>query len=354
MNPTNRESPESESAAPTIKNIALAAGLSTATVSLALRGHPRIPPETRARVAEVAGDLGYRPNPLVASLMRQIRSGRRPRYQGTLAFLTMGRSRGQLLSRSHYVQALHRGAVKQAERHGYRVETFWIENEKTDCRRLTSILRARDVRGILVPPLPDAKPLTDIDWSYFSSVALTHSLLSPRMHRVCPNQFDNMTLLLRNLEAAGYRRIGFYLDQLADHRVNRFWSSAFLRYQLGLPVRQRIPLLLTERIDGGSFHRWRERHQPDVIICPFSEVPQWLDDAGCRIPEDVGLAMPSYDPTHPDVSHVDECPEQVGADAADILVMEISCDNQGIPKSPRTHSIGGEWRQGSTTKTIIR
>lgn len=347
MNPDNRHG-----AAPTIRDIASAAELSAATVSLALRGHPKIPPATRARVVALAASLGYRPNPLVTSLMRQIRTGRQPSYQGTLAFLHIDQPRGQILSRSGYFQALHQGVVKQADRHGYRVETFWIEKEKTDCRRLTSILRAREVRGILVPPLPDARALTGIDWSYFSAVALTHSLLSPRMHRVCPNQFDNMGLLLRNLKESGYRRVGFYLDRLADHRVNRFWSSAFLRYQLDLPAGQRIPLLLTEEIDVGAFHRWHKRHKPDVIICPFSEITQWVADSGCRIPEDVGLAMPSSDWSNQAISHIDECPEQVGADAADILIMEISCDNRGIPQSPRTHSVCGEWRQGSTTRNI--
>ncbi len=43
----------------TVQDIAEKAGVSPATVSLALRGKPTIPPETRARVQEAARDLGY-------------------------------------------------------------------------------------------------------------------------------------------------------------------------------------------------------------------------------------------------------------------------------------------------------
>jgi DNA-binding LacI/PurR family transcriptional regulator len=45
-----------------IKEVARAAGVSTTTVSHALSGKGRLPEETRARVREVAEQLGYRPN----------------------------------------------------------------------------------------------------------------------------------------------------------------------------------------------------------------------------------------------------------------------------------------------------
>jgi DNA-binding LacI/PurR family transcriptional regulator len=45
-----------------IKDVAAAAGVSITTVSHALNGKGRLPPETRHRVREVADRLGYRPN----------------------------------------------------------------------------------------------------------------------------------------------------------------------------------------------------------------------------------------------------------------------------------------------------
>ena len=55
-------------AAPTSWTVAHAAGVSQATVSRALRGDPRVRPETRRRVVDAATRLGYVPNSLASSL----------------------------------------------------------------------------------------------------------------------------------------------------------------------------------------------------------------------------------------------------------------------------------------------
>lgn len=51
-----------------IKDVAEAAGVSVAAVSLALRGKGRISPATRVRIEEAASRLGYRPNAVAQSL----------------------------------------------------------------------------------------------------------------------------------------------------------------------------------------------------------------------------------------------------------------------------------------------
>src|ERR1700749_595708 len=52
----------------TIKDIAKALGLSTSTVSRALRGSYEIGPETKKLVLEYAEKINYRPNPIALSL----------------------------------------------------------------------------------------------------------------------------------------------------------------------------------------------------------------------------------------------------------------------------------------------
>jgi len=59
-----------------MKDVASAAGVCPATVSLALRNHPSIPEKTRERIRKVADDLGYLPNPRISELMRQIHKTR--------------------------------------------------------------------------------------------------------------------------------------------------------------------------------------------------------------------------------------------------------------------------------------
>ena len=53
---------------PNISDIALAAGVSVATVSRALRDLPNVAPRTRKRVAEVAAELGYEAHPQASRL----------------------------------------------------------------------------------------------------------------------------------------------------------------------------------------------------------------------------------------------------------------------------------------------
>lgn len=56
-----------------IKDVAESAGVSTATVSRALRGHPKVAPTTRNRIIEIAKNLGYIPSAAAAALATGVR-----------------------------------------------------------------------------------------------------------------------------------------------------------------------------------------------------------------------------------------------------------------------------------------
>src|SRR5688572_11182124 len=106
-------------AALTMQQVAAAAGVSKATVSLALHDDPRITAEVRAKVQEAARRLGYRPNPLLAVHMAHLRTSRPARWQATLGFLV------QLPKEAWAEQALrppglsYAGALERARALGY-------------------------------------------------------------------------------------------------------------------------------------------------------------------------------------------------------------------------------------------
>jgi len=80
----------SQSAAPrtTQRDLARLAKVSHTTVSLALRGHPSIPPATRQRIARLAQRQQYRPDPTLAALNAYRIDRAAPRFHGTLGWLT--------------------------------------------------------------------------------------------------------------------------------------------------------------------------------------------------------------------------------------------------------------------------
>lgn len=89
----------------TLKDVAQAAGVSTAAASLALRGRPGVSPATRERVLETAESLRYAPNPTARSL-------RTARYDAVGLLLPQG------ATRTSYYAEFAFGVVDAADAHG--------------------------------------------------------------------------------------------------------------------------------------------------------------------------------------------------------------------------------------------
>ncbi|MCI2424100.1 LacI family transcriptional regulator [Saccharopolyspora sp. K220] len=96
------------SRAVTIKDVARAAQVSIATASEALSGRGRMTPETRRKVVDIAGDLGYVAN----ALAKGLRTGR------THAIGVHHRSAAESLDRPYFRNFLA-GAIKVAQAHDY-------------------------------------------------------------------------------------------------------------------------------------------------------------------------------------------------------------------------------------------
>ena len=109
---------------PNQRAIAAALGLSQTTVARALRGSPLVKPETLQRVQEAAGKAGYRPNPMVTTLMEHIRRGKEMVNQGSIAILIDSESETAALLRPEAYRQQLEGFVQRARLRGYNTETF--------------------------------------------------------------------------------------------------------------------------------------------------------------------------------------------------------------------------------------
>src|SRR4029078_12606151 len=141
----------------TIKDIAKALGLSTSTVSRALRDSYEISPETKKLVLEYAEKINYHPNPIALSLKE-----RRSRSIGVIV---------SEIANSFFSQAID-GIESIAYKNGYNViisqSRESAEREQSNLNYLTS----RSIDGILVSVSAESKDFSNFRELYERGVPI--------------------------------------------------------------------------------------------------------------------------------------------------------------------------------------
>ncbi|CAM3089929.1 LacI family DNA-binding transcriptional regulator [Rariglobus hedericola] len=345
------------STALTMSELAKVAGVSKMTVSLALRGNEKISAATRERIRALADKMGYRPNPLVQTLMANLRSSRPANYHSTIAWVTAFPTRDGWSK--HWVHKLyHQGAVARAAALGYKIETFWALAPRMNGAALTRMLRARGIRGLVIPPVADPGTRLDIDWAHFSCATIGYSFTEPRLHRAAANLREGMTRALTECLQRGFKRIGFALPANTDARVNHSWLAGYLAWQQFIPAKDRLPVLLAPDRLEDLLPKWLGAHRPDVIISPNFEFLKWLPSLGKRIPEDISLVTLSYpdaeDASIAHISGINQNNVTIGEAAVDLVVSQLQHNDAGIPAHPRVMLIDGFWNEGATLATTAK
>jgi len=219
---TNRQQPRV-----TVRDIARRLKTSHTTVSRALRDDPRISSSMRQSVKEAAQSMGYSPDPMLAALA-QYRSGKSKKpITAELAWINCWADPKKLRTFKEF-DLYWQGAYAEAENAGYRLEEFNCPGEVSPAR-LAGILRARNIRGLLLTPgwagiTPD---WGNFPWSEFSIVRFGHSLNAPLANLVTSDQLMDGMLGFENIWNSGYRRIGMVMYECQGTRLVRF-SAGYL------------------------------------------------------------------------------------------------------------------------------
>jgi ribose transport system substrate-binding protein len=333
-----------------MQDIADKAGVSRAAVSMAMHNHPSLPLETRVRIQRLAQELGYRPDPLVSSLMSHQRAGESVRSDFRLGFITDQPTReGWKQSRAH--REFYEGAAAGADRHGYRLEEFWLAEPGMSAARLSQVLLTRNIPGLLFPPLAVVEGGLEMAWDKFAAVTCGYSMSEPSLHRVSHHQFRSMLLLLTRLRELGYERPGLVLCQSLAERELHPWLTGF-QMESGKGARRRVPplLLAEERASRQRFGKWLEQHRPDVVIGSHEHVLEWVQETGREVPEEMGFVALDCPTLNGSISGIYQNGPEVGVAAAELLVGMLHWNELGLPAMPRTLLIEGSWVQGTTTR----
>ena len=306
---------------PTLREIALAAGVSKMTVSLALRGVPRIPAATRERIRQVASGLGYQPDATLNLLMAHIRSKAPAKYAATLAVASFHEAGLPLLESDD--EYLH-GIEEQAARRGYGVDRIGLLEGQNTPARVLRILQVRGIQGIILhsvrsPFLPPA--FRDL-YENFPCVVVGVKPRMPALHFVAEDAYATARLAFGQALKAGYRRPGILLNRFYDQLQERRFLASFLVEQLVLPPEDRLPVLdFSGPGDQSSqFTAWHAEHRPDCLIAGLDTRTSLLQPAGIQVPRDLGYIALQREPGLPDTARIDSNHARLGAAAVDLLI----------------------------------
>ncbi|PTX94029.1 hypothetical protein DB345_20940 [Spartobacteria bacterium LR76] len=349
---------------PTLRDLARAANMSVATVSMALHNNPRIKSETRTRIHALAKEMGYQPDPHLSDLMGYLRKGRTSTFRETIAFVS--KMPFDAFQEYDTFRKQFTGAAKRASDLGYSVEYHAVSSSMSESR-LASVLRSRGIRGVIALPQidPDGKSqgYERFPWQYFASVAIGFSCPTPPTHRVISDQIQSMHIAMTSLRNLGYHRPGLVMDQWRDDRLRNHLTAGFLScLHRNYARKNHIPMMM-EPLNKQGLLDWYRRWQPDVIIGPDVEgAVNFLKKSSASPTEEIAFATLDKQISGKWSHHAGiwQPAMEVGTIAMDILIGCLTRHEIGLPTRPQVVLLPAAWMDGESApprnvgKTVSR
>ena len=336
-----------------LQDIAHKAGVSAMTASRVLRNSPRVAPATRRRVLAAARALKYQPDPHLARLMSVVRSRKGSRLRAVIAVVREDSPQDELHAPNYQYVSI-RDIRRRAEQHGYHAEEFWLGRDGLGPERLGDILHARGIEGLIVSPQSSRMLCAELNYSRFAAVTFGYGLTNPSLHRVAGNMTVGIQLAVAQLLARGYQRIGLAITQWVDARAQRAYSGAMLQVQQAMPRRHRVPILLFphNEVSRGAdvFRKWIKAERPDALISFDRYVPDWLQQLGLSIPDDIGLVVHDWAESMRGLAGIFQRRDHIAVAAVDLVATQLLHHECGVPEVPRQILIPPAWIEGASIR----
>jgi len=299
----------------TIRDVAAAAGVSTATVSKFVNGAQRFSPAVEATIKEVIAKLGYRSNPLAASMI----TGRTKSIG--LSVLDVG---------NPHFTSIVKGANRVALAHGYTLLLVDTEENPDRERPLLEAL-SRRVDGIIM----FSRMLeSEMDWVMELGKPLVYFGRLSRLEIpwVISEDHRGAYMLARHLVSLGHKRIAYLRfprsrrdeERLAGIRACLAAHDLELTvYEAGAPTAAEGERVCSS-IMLGAEHPYALICYNDLIALGFMKAAQTL---GFKLPEQMSVA--GFDNieygqyTSPALTTVDLQSERMGVAAMEKLIAAI-------------------------------
>ncbi len=325
----------------THRMIADKSGVSQATVSRALRNDPRISEKVRKRVQRVAAQLGHRPDPTFNRYMAEMRAMQETRKQELLAFVG-----NPELKETSYALEIRRGALKRADELGFWVDELWIGESRQDFRTANRIIKARNMKGVLLLPFQNPRVRPELSWSSFAAVSTTKIHPDLRLHGVHGDVRRRFEELADHVVQAGCRRPALVSWQGPFGRGARPRDAAYFWMWRILLQGDPIPPFRMEEHEefGPSFLAWLEQHDPDCLwVCGQTMRDVIWSQLNRKWKQRLRVASYANVERNEHIAGIRVEYELVGRGAIDLLTAMVMRGEVGIPEEPKRVSFLGKF-----------
>ena len=328
----------------TLGAIAARAGVAKASVSYALRNHPKIPRATRERIQQVARELGYRPNPRVSGLMAHIRRAHARDHAEQIAFVWVHTTRAEA-RRDPFLRETFRGVDERAHQMGFKLEQFFTTDPGMTDLRLEKILRARGIVGVVFSPVMTNEAALHLawEWGHFAPAVVGNVAWTPELHHAGHHHYLAMRTVVMELAALGYRRPAALIESTVHERNKHAWVAAFLAHH-PRPAAARSLVRVLPRHEAGDVGAWVRKARPDALIVSDTDFLRLrgVSEAARAL----GLPLLTLywsEQTARGIGGIDQCNALVAGHAIDLVVAQLNSNETGAPDLPRMMLFPGRW-----------
>lgn len=274
--------------AATIKDIAKALGLSTSTVSRALRDSHEISEATKKRIKDYATEINYRPNPVALSLKEK-------------RTLSIGVVVSEIAN-TFFSQVIN-GIESIAYKNGYNVIITQSKESIQREQMLLDYLSSRSIDGLIISISSETDDFTGLRHLHEKGLPIVffdRVVEEINTHKVITDNLQGVHQATRHLISNHFKRIGViagsphlsitrerlagYLKALGDHEITA--DDSLIRYCAhgGSDI---------DEVENAVKDLIERKNKPDALVLLADKITtetfSILKREGIRIPEDMGI-----------------------------------------------------------------
>ena len=302
-----------------IKNVADAAGVSTATVSRVLANKPHVRPEVKQRVMEVVRKLNYQPNRVAQSL--------RSNTSKIIALIVAD-------IENPFFQKVSRAVDDTAQELGYNVIVCNTDEDPEKEKGCLELLRVGNLAGaILAPTLVGLENFSDIYSLDTPVVMIDRHASNYDVDNVLIDNISSAHRIVTHLIEHGYRRLAGVFGSSTTGRERHDGFLKALKDHDIKPLKDLIKFTEAREEDGFkvAMKLLKMRDRPDAILTSNSLLAAGIllaiRKSGLAVPDDIAFA--SFDDTtwakliEPSLTVIEQPTYEIGRTAAELLIKRI-------------------------------